>query len=137
MRWRAMGSAMICALVPASAATAVENWTIHDLGGSRKESICVDAAIKAFEEFGNIYGLSRLAHGQWVVFAWGLSRDEHDAVITCTSAGGAGARGTLVIYSRAEQSVRIMARGIVENFLAANATLQKEYIDRALEENGL
>lgn len=121
----------------AAPSVAVENWTIYDLGGSRKESICVAAATAAFQDFGTIFGLDRLAAGQWVVFAWGLSRSDHDAVITCTSAGGAGARGTLVVYSQDMIAARTMALTIVENFEAQNQDLQKKYIDDALEAHGL
>lgn len=130
--------AMALGIVPvlAQPAAAVENWTIYDLGASRKESICLAAASAAFTEFGNIHGIERVAAGNWVVFAWGLSRGDHDAVITCTNAAGAGARGTLVIYSEHSSQARFMAQSILASFDAQNAALQEDFINRALRENG-
>ena len=95
VRGLAVAMAMIFA---ASDATALDgNWVVLDLGPSRAESACVDAAGEAFRDFGRIYGIADVARGNWTVYGYGLDDADTDAVVTCTWASGNSARATLVI----------------------------------------
>ena len=127
--------AVLCICV-APPAMAIDKWTITDLGSSRTESLCVEAATQSFISFSNVYGASRLLRTDWTVYGYDLNNSDHDAVVTCTFATANATRATLVVYS--EDSVRggIISNRLAQEFYAQNERLEEEWLKDAYDRFG-
>lgn len=136
MFWVRRVVASIVIAVVAVPAFAIENWTVTDLGSSRTESLCVDAASNAFLSFSNVYGAARVLRANWTVYGYGLNRAEHDAVVTCTFANANSTRATLVIYSENSVTGGLIASRIANLFQQHNEELENKWLEEAYERNG-
>ncbi len=124
---------LICAAIPASA---IEKWTVTDLGSARTESICIAAATESFVSFSNVYGASRLMRTDWTVYGYDLNKSEHDAVITCNFATANSTRATLVVYSEDAIQGGLIANRIAQEFYAQNSRLEEEWLEKAYNRFG-
>lgn len=109
------------------------DWVVLDMGSSRAESVCVEAASEAFRDFGRIYGISDVTRGNWTVYGYGLDNDQTDAVVTCSYASGNSARATLIIYTDNQVSAGIIASRFEAHFSEHNARLGAEWLQRAFD----
>lgn len=98
--WLALG----LAATPAAAVV----WTARDLGTIGTEQACVEAAVRAFETYANLYGADGLRRGGWMVALDGLDRQSNHALITCAHDARL-TRATLVIWSETDTVARLMA----------------------------
>ena len=133
MRIRGLGCAMAMSLTTTGASALNGDWVVLDLGASRAESVCVEAASEAFRDFGNVFGIADLTRGNWTVYGYGLDNDQTDAVVTCTFASGNSARATLIIYTDNQVSAGIIAQRFEGYFLEHNARLGAEWLQRAFD----
>ncbi len=105
-------------------------WTARDLGLTYRESDCVRAAARAFEEVALSFGAGAIRVSGWAVSADDLERRGYDAIITCTYGSGRKTRATLAIRSEFEDFGRVIAANRVEQLWRAHARrLDKAYID--------
>lgn len=133
MRAWAVGLCLGCLPV---AANAVENWTVLDLGTSRKAAFCMASAEAAFVEYAHKYAIRRVARSDWIIFAWGIGDRGDDGMILCTDGPGGGTQATIVLYAENSALSRIEAERIGEKFVIENRERTKRYIEEALRENG-
>lgn len=110
---------------------AVENWTIVNLGQTRRIAICTEAAQKSFLEYAQNFGIARMARSGSVIFAWGVGTRGRDAVLTCLDGSA-----LLVLYAPQSALSGIEADRLSEMFERHNTELEQAYVTRALEANG-
>ena len=134
MFWR--GLACLACVVVAGSASAVEKWTITDLGSSRTESLCVAAATESFLSFSNVFGASKVIRATWTVYGYGLNNSEHDAVITCTFSTANATRATLVVYSENAVQGGLISNRLAQHFYDHNDRLEQEWLDAAYKRFG-
>jgi len=128
--------AALTATILSSPASAVENWTVTDLGSTRTESLCVDIAAESLLSFSHIFGARRILKAQWTVYGYGLNRSEHDAVITCTFATANATRATLVVYSEDEIQGGLISNRLAQLFDETNDRLERKWLAEAYERFG-
>ena len=120
----------------ANAASAIDKWTVTDLGSARTESICVDAATQSFVSFGNVFGASRMMRTDWTVYGYDLNNADHDAVITCTFATANSTRATLIVYSNDSIQGGLISNRLAQEFYAQNDRLEEEWLQKAYDRFG-
>lgn len=76
-----------------------EGWTIKDLGSTLTEEACVDLGWDVFDRYRTARSVGDLQRTGWVVYAYDLSHDDFDGVITCSFGPEDTTRATLAIYS--------------------------------------
>ncbi len=119
----------------AQSARALENWIIIELGPTRTEALCLQAAQNAMLGFARTFGMRDLVQHGWAVFGWGLADDPHDAVITC----GAGTPNTfamLTIYSARPDRAQVFATNIQQEFVTQRAELESQWLQNSLDKHG-
>lgn len=132
--WRFLAAVgFVCA---ASSASAIDKWTVTDLGSARTESICIAAATESFVSFSNVYGASRLMRTDWTVYGYDLNNSDHDAVITCNFATANSTRATLVVYSADPIQGGLVSNRIAQEFYAQSERLEEEWLEEAYNRFG-
>lgn len=126
----------ILGLLALPAHAAERTWLVLDLGISRAEHICVDAAANAFVEYSTVFGARQVLKGQWAVYAYGLDKRGTDALVSCTAAAGGSSRAVLVVHSDSV-SAGLIAERLEASFLAENARLGQAWLEQALRRNNL
>jgi len=133
LRGLVFGAALVACPVVAEA---VDNWTIYDLGQSRRLSICMTAAERAFVEYDAVYSTDRIEKSNWVVFGWNLNDSGQDAIITCADGPGGGSQATIVMYGANSALIRMEAERLGRLFIDANEEIGKAYVEDALRRFG-
>ena len=130
---------LACLLAQFSApASALDgNWVVLDLGSSRSESVCVEAATQAFTDYGRVFGVESTAKGRWTVYGYGLERQETDGIVTCTFSTASTSRATLILYANDQVRAGMIAQRFETYFAEHNKRLGAEWLQRALERNNL
>lgn len=108
------GAAVSLCLALAAGSASAEGWTVKDLGGTPTESACVDLAWDVFTRYRGARSVGDLQRSEWVVYAYDLSSDDYDGLITCSYGPNDTTRATLSIYSVGD----------------ANAEMRREIADR-------
>lgn len=124
-------------LVPAMAHASGDRWVVLDLGSSRTEGVCVDAAAQAFMDYSRVFGVRRMARGRWTVYGYGMEKQEIDAIVTCTLSTANATRATLVLYADNQITARMIAARYEGIFATHNKLLGAAWLKRALERNNM
>lgn len=127
----------LLALGPCPSALAGGNWVILDLGSSRSEEVCVDAASQAFGDFGRVFGIGRQAVGTWTVYGYGLEDRVTDGIVTCTFSTAHSVRATLILYGPDQIRAGLIASRFESYFADHNERLGAEWLQRALDRHDL
>ncbi|MGF1660331.1 MAG: hypothetical protein ACFCUS_12965 [Rubrimonas sp.] len=126
MRRLALSLAALCLSEAAQAGA----WTARDLGVVHRESHCVEAAVRAFEEVALSFGTGAIRVDGWAISAENVERRGYDALITCAYANAGKTRGTLAIRSETEDFGRVIAANRIEQLWRQHAKrLDGAYID--------
>ncbi len=121
----------------APAAALDGDWVVLDLGPSRSESVCVDAASQAFVQFGRAFGIQNSTFGKWTIYGYGLDDDQTDAIVTCTFSTANSARATLILYSTNQIAASLIAGRFEGYFTELNKRLGDEWLQRAFDRNNM
>lgn len=93
-----LATTALCLLLTAGTASA-EGWTIKDLGSVATEAGCVDLGYDAFDRYRSRRSVGDLQRTEWVVYAYDITDDAYDAVITCSFGPNDTTRATLAVYA--------------------------------------
>ena len=113
------------------------NWVVLDLGPSRSESVCLEAAAQAFDDFGRIFGIESRAAGNWTVYGYGLEDRDTDGIVTCTFSTAYSSRATLILYGPDQIRASMTAARFEGYFAEHNRRLGEEWLQRALDRHDL
>lgn len=104
-------------------------WTARDLGLVYRESDCMSAAMRAFEEVALSFGAGDIRASGWAVTADNIERRGYDAIITCAYGTSGKTRATLAIHSAQEDYGRVVAANRIEQLWRQHAKrLDEAYI---------
>ena len=93
------GAAISLCFALAAGSAVAEGWTIKDLGGIPTEVACVDLAWDVFARYRDARSVGDLQRSGWVAYAYDISRDAYDAIITCNFGPNETTRATLAVHN--------------------------------------